>query len=81
MTFLYPLALAVGALVAIPITIHLLRRHTDRRVPFPALRYLQRAERKHARSLRVRDLLLLLVRVGGGDYPLPVPPHGAERGR
>jgi len=64
MSFLYPLALAIAGLVAIPITIHLLRRHTDRRVPFPALRYLQRAERKHARSLRVRDLLLLLVRVG-----------------
>lgn len=64
MSFLYPLALAAAALVAIPITIHLLRRQTDRRVPFPALRYLQRAERKHARSLRVRDLLLLLVRVG-----------------
>ncbi len=64
MSFLYPLALAIGALAGIPIVIHLLRRHTDRRVPFPALRYLQRAERKHARSLRVRDLLLLLVRVG-----------------
>jgi hypothetical protein len=64
MSFLYPWALATAALMAVPIIIHLLRRRTERRVPFPALRYLQRAERKHARSLRVRDLLLLAVRAG-----------------
>ncbi len=63
MTFLYPWALALGALVVVPIVVHLLKRRIERRVPFPALRYLRSAERVHARSLRLRDLLLLLSRV------------------
>lgn len=64
MSFLQPWGLALAALAAVPILLHLLRRETVQRVAFPALRYLRSAERRTARSLRVRDLLLLAARVG-----------------
>lgn len=63
MSLLYPWALALAALAAVPLLLHLLRRDVARRVVFPALRYLEAAEREHARSLRLRDLLLMAVRV------------------
>ena len=63
MSVLYPWALALAALAAVPLLLHLVRRETRRRVPFPALRYLQSAERLNARSMRIRDWLLALVRV------------------
>ncbi|MEE9207592.1 MAG: BatA and WFA domain-containing protein [Gemmatimonadota bacterium] len=63
MSFLHPWALALSALVAIPLLIHLLHRDTRRRVSFPALRYLQSSQRQHARSVRLRDLLLLALRM------------------
>lgn len=64
MSFLQPWGLALAALAAVPILLHLLRRETVQRVAFPALRYLRRAERRTARSLRLRDLLLLASRIG-----------------
>ncbi len=63
MSVLHPWALALIALAAVPLLLHLVRRETRRRVPFPALRYLQSAERQNARSMRIRDWLLALVRV------------------
>lgn len=63
MSFLHPWALALGALAGVPLLLHLLRRRADRRVEFPALRYLRHAEQEHARSLRLRDLLLLALRM------------------
>lgn len=63
MGFLNPLFLAAAAVVAVPLILHLFHRHELRRVPFPALRYLLRATRDHARTIRIRQLLLLLVRV------------------
>ena len=63
MSVLHPWALALIALAAVPLLLHLVRRETRRRVPFPALRYLQSAERRNARSMRIRDWLLALVRV------------------
>lgn len=63
MSFLHPLGLAVAALAAAPILLHLLRRETAQRVPFPALRYLRAAERRTSRTVRLRDLLLLATRV------------------
>lgn len=62
MGFLSPLFLLAGALVAVPVILHLFHRHRSRRVAFPALRYLQRTEREHARRIRFRQILLLLVR-------------------
>ncbi len=64
MSFLQPWALALVALAAVPVLMHLLRRETVQRVAFPALRYLRNAERRTARSLRLRDLFLLTARVG-----------------
>jgi hypothetical protein len=63
MGFLNPLWLALGAAVAIPLILHLLQRHQGPRVIFPAMRYLRRAEREHARRIKLRQLLLLLLRV------------------
>lgn len=60
---LNPLFLLAGAAVAIPLYLHLFHRHRTRRLSFPALRYLERTEREHARQIRLRQILLLLVRV------------------
>ncbi|MYG19612.1 MAG: hypothetical protein F4208_08625, partial [Gemmatimonadales bacterium] len=64
MSFLYLSALALGLSVVVPLILHLRRRQTDRRVSFPALRYLSRAEDARSRSLAASDLLLLAVRIG-----------------
>lgn len=64
MSFLTPWALLLTALAGVPLLLHLLRRRTGVRVDFPAVRYLLRAEREHAREVRLRNLLLMLVRVG-----------------
>lgn len=63
MGFLAPLWLALGAAVAVPLLIHLLRRRIGARVDFPAARYLARAEQEHSRKLRLRNLLLMFLRV------------------
>lgn len=61
---LNPLLLLAAATVAVPVFLHLYHRHRARRIVFPALRYLERTEREHARQIRFRQLLLLLLRVG-----------------
>src|SRR5437764_8880147 len=63
MSFLAPLWLALAASVAVPLLIHLMRRRIGLRVEFPAARYLARGEREHSRTLRIRNLLLMLLRV------------------
>lgn len=76
MGFLSPAFLAAGAAVAVPLILHLFHRQDARRMPFPALRYLLRTEKEHARTIRLRQLLLLLLRmaiivllVGAGARP------------
>ncbi len=64
MGFLSPALLALAAAVAVPILLHLLHRAEGRRVSFPALRYLLRTEKDHARRIRTRQMLLLLLRCG-----------------
>jgi hypothetical protein len=63
-SFLAPWALMLAAAAAVPLLLHLLRRRTGTRVDFPAVRYLLRAEKEHAREVRLRNLLLMLLRVG-----------------
>jgi Aerotolerance regulator N-terminal len=63
MGFLNPLLLGLGLSIAVPLIIHLFQRHQGPRVIFPALRYLRRAETEHARRIRFRQLLLMLLRV------------------
>lgn len=63
MAFLAPLWLSLAALAAIPVLLHLLRRNIGSRVEFPAVRYLQSAERESSRDVRARNLWLLLLRI------------------
>ena len=63
MSFLAPAFLLLAGAAAIPLLVHLLRRRMDQRVEFPAARYLARAERENSRKLRLRNLLLMLLRV------------------
>src|SRR6266849_1513833 len=61
-TFLHPLALVGLATAAIPALLHLLERRVPPEAMFPPLRYLSEAERRSARRLKLRHLLLLLLR-------------------
>jgi hypothetical protein len=63
MGFLSPLLLALGAAVAVPLILHLFQRHHGPRVVFPAVRYLRRAETEHARRIKLRQLVLMLLRM------------------
>lgn len=64
MGFLNPMFLAAGTLVLVPIILHLFHRQESRIFTFPAIRYLLRTERDHARQIRTQQLLLLLLRAG-----------------
>jgi hypothetical protein len=61
--FLQPLALLGLVAVAIPPLLHLLGRKLPPTVVFPAVRYLTATEREHSRRLKLRNLLLLLLRM------------------
>ncbi len=63
MSLLAPFALLLGLIAAVPLWLHLHRRKVEMRVDFPAVRYLLRAELDHARELKVRNALLMLLRV------------------
>jgi hypothetical protein len=63
MGFLAPALLALGAAISVPLILHLFQRHQGPRVIFPALRYLRRAEKEHARKIRLRQWLLVMLRV------------------
>ena len=89
MTFLAPLFLVGLLAVGVPLLLHLLRRKEKRTRVFPALRYLKRTTREHARIVRLRHLLLLAARLSavvllvlaGARLVLPVggrdnPPAG-----
>lgn len=63
MTFLNP-AFLFGLLgMSIPLVIHLLSRRTARRVDFSTLTFLRNLEKKSLRRVRVRQWLLLLMRM------------------
>lgn len=64
MSFLAPWALFLAAAAGVPLVLHLLRRRTGTKFDFPAVRYLLRAQKEHAREVRLRNLLLMLLRVG-----------------
>jgi len=63
MTFLLPAALAALVMVGLPLALHLLRREEFRREDFPALRYLPPEARTSDRRLRIRERILLALRV------------------
>lgn len=62
-SFLVPAALGAAVLAALPIAIHLLTNRAATRRSFPALAFLRRAHAGTARRGRLRDLLVLLVRM------------------
>ncbi|MDE2761554.1 MAG: BatA and WFA domain-containing protein [Gemmatimonadota bacterium] len=63
MGFLNPMFLLAGVAVLVPVILHLVFRRESRTLTFPAIRYLLRTERDHARQIRSQQLLLLLLRV------------------
>jgi Aerotolerance regulator N-terminal/von Willebrand factor type A domain len=64
LSFLYPLFLLGALAIAIPIVLHLFRRRTDLVVEFPAVRLLEKAPVERQRRRRLRELILLALRVG-----------------
>ncbi len=64
MQFLAPLWLALGAAAAVPLLLHLWnRRRAGERVFFPAVRLLSEAAQARGAAIRLRDWLLLALRV------------------
>ena len=63
MSFLFPAFLIGGLAVAVPIVLHLLRREHLPRVPFSDIRFLQAARVEQTRRRRLRERLLLALRV------------------
>ncbi len=63
MGLLTPSLLLLGLAAAVPIVLHLFQRHQGPRIIFPALRYLRRAEKESARQIKLRQLLLMLLRI------------------
>ncbi|MEE8573345.1 MAG: BatA domain-containing protein, partial [Gemmatimonadota bacterium] len=61
--FLQPLALVGLVLGAIPPLLHLLGRRRPPTVVFPAIQYLTATEREHSRRLKLRNLVLMILRV------------------
>lgn len=63
MSFLAPLFLAGAAAAAVPIVLHLLKRVPEERVKFTAVKLLKQAPVEHSERHRLRELLLLALRV------------------
>ncbi len=63
MAFLSPLFLAGAIAAAVPILLHLFERHTEQRVPFAAVALLKGAVVEHTARRRLREWLLLALRV------------------
>lgn len=63
MSFLSPLYLIGAAAAVVPIVLHLLKRQTEQRVRFAAVALLKGAPVEHAARRRLRELLLLALRV------------------
>ena len=63
-SFLSPLFLAGALAAAIPIVLHLLKREPETRVQFSAVHLLKHAPVEHSSRRRLRELLLLALRIG-----------------
>ncbi|MGH1364806.1 MAG: vWA domain-containing protein [Calditrichia bacterium] len=63
LNFLNP-AILYGLIAAgIPLVIHLLNRRKIKNIPFSTIQFLKRLEKKQMRNLRIRQLLLLFMRM------------------
>ncbi|TVQ89928.1 MAG: VWA domain-containing protein [Deltaproteobacteria bacterium] len=63
LSMLLPGALALAALIALPILAHIARQRPRERVPFGAMLLLRRVVKRLRRRRRVKDPLLLLLRI------------------
>ena len=63
MTFIHGYLLAGLVLAGVPILVHLIMRQKPRVLPFPAFRFLRQRALTNRRTLRLRHLLLMLLRV------------------
>jgi len=63
LSFLSPLFLAGAAAAAVPIVLHLLKREPETRVKFAAVKLIKQAPVEHTDKRRLRELLLLALRV------------------
>ncbi|NMG20381.1 vWA domain-containing protein [Brasilonema bromeliae] len=59
---MHPILLAGVALVGLPVLLHLILKQEPKRLPFPALRFLQQKKKVSQRKLRLKQLLLLALR-------------------
>ncbi len=64
MTFLNPTALIFLISIAIPILIHFLNRFNVKIVEYSSIRYLKSMENSSIRSLKLKKLILLILRIG-----------------
>ncbi|CAN5354289.1 hypothetical protein BH11PLA2_BH11PLA2_19750 [soil metagenome] len=55
--------IATAALVGVPILLHLLMKQEPKRLPFPAMRFLQAKKRTNQRKLKLRHYLLMAMRM------------------
>ncbi len=63
MTLLAPLGLALALAAIVPILLHLLRRRSATTVAFPAVRFLEEAQRDRRQQTTLRQRVLLALRV------------------
>lgn len=82
LSFLSPLYLLGALAVAVPILLHLFRRRTELVVDFPAVRLLSKSPVEHRRRRRLRELVLLALRVAAlvllaGSFARPYLAGGA----
>ena len=62
MSFLYPLFLAGIATITLPIVLHMIRRHTRKRITFSSLMFLRTSIPRFKNRTRLENLLLLILR-------------------
>jgi hypothetical protein len=63
MNFVNPWFFLGGLIVAVPILLHLIKREHARKIEFPTLMFLRRISKRTIRYQKLRNLLLLLLRV------------------
>src|ERR1044071_8915226 len=64
MSFASPMFLLGALAAAVPVALHLFHRRTEPVVPFAAMRYLRRTPVEDSRWRRIKELVLLALRVG-----------------
>ena len=62
MSFLYPLLLAGVAAIGVPILLHMIRRHTRKRVTFSSLMFVRTTAPRLRNRSRIENLSLLILR-------------------